>query len=1504
MKILPTTLLILFLQAFFESNAQCVETVNELRIEKLPSCSYIINIEGIIAPPVNGQVVLRGSSPFFLRAASSTYKSPSPEKNFIRTETYRRSKFQLPGVPSHFVKSTRYEYFDGLGALEQSIDVAASPTQGDLIAFTQNDAFGRSPRNHLPYTYKSKSNGAFRDSALHEQISFYLSTKAVAADSSPYAVSIFDDSPLNIVKSSYSYGWRWHTALPSTNIVNVNRAGEVLRFTFGSDGLPLASNSYFPAGTLTISTKRDESGVKAKVFKDFLGTTVCQWTMSGTEQLKTYNIHNERGQLVFVFPPEAMKRISQYQSSSDKQVFLDTWCFQLRYDKFGRIIEKKVPGAGWVYFVYDRWDRVTLSQDPNQRLRNEWSFTKFDIYNRPIATGVVAGTRSEMETGAAANNNRFEERSRSSIGYTNRTFPSHTEQMLLTITYYDDYNFLTYPSWDIENVSLSPRPESGIVDLAELLYKIDPALIVLPIVRGHATARKVKLSDKGTFKWLNQVNYYNRRYQIVQTVSENHLGGTDVVSKKLDPSSGLVQVSLLIHTAPSRPSLSVRETFVYDDQDRLLKVRHRVNDQPEIIMASNKYNEIGQLIEKNLHSEDNTTFLQSIDYRYNIQGWVTHINNSSLSNDGIYNDDTNDLFGLEILFNDSVQINNGAFASRRHYDGNVSAVKWRTNTKGRGISLQERIYGFEYDDFKRFRQSYYAVLSGGAWKANPSMFNEKIVSYDHNGNIGGAGVGGLVRNGTSNGRSTVIDNLSYRYSGNQLQNVRDMTSHKYGFSDLPAVDASIDEYRYDANGNLVEDMNKAITSITYNQLNLPVRIEFTRVSPVRTDEILYAYDALGNKLRKRIVIGGKTVWTSDYINGIRYDNDSLTCFGTSEGRVIYDGREFSYEYFLKDHQSNTRVVCGLYRSTNTFLATMENAMGKQEETVYGFANVSETRSVGNNFTESSDKVLVPDKSARCNGFSTGDIPAMPVGPAKRLGVSSGDVVYAEVYARFNNVRTNAKDIAPAIFAGFVNNAFKITPTENPALYQNMTNQAPLVTSKLAYASNVPKGYLVLMFFDKQSNFIRAQAHGISENAFQSFEKLTLSFTAERDGDVFIYVANESAALASADVFFDDLYIVHESAKKEPQVLQASDYYPLGLPFNQYNKDRLRRVFRNSEWVYEPFVRNRVLFQGQELEKDLGLGWYQFKYRMHDPAIGRFASVDPLAGDYVHLSPYSFSGNNLLNAVELEGLEPKYVFEMMKRFSPVAVKIDLSFNSHETFFGWNISYGLPKSLPFSYRREFGKTYRTYDILQRGRVVESRSAVETSYLFGLVSYQTTTYERPGVVDKSGFRHDTSQKTGMITIGGAMVNLQYENDWQPSVLRTIGDPFGIHEETNTDMFGTAAMSVNAGFLSFGFKLGTGDPGPEGRLHTSHVLGGKAGTYTPYTAGETDFDPNRYRLGLVYFGAGPLQIGINNESNRHLIQNKIVHDHMLEPSPWFQPLPANDQLYFGWSLGTTTQW
>jgi RHS repeat-associated protein len=105
-----------------------------------------------------------------------------------------------------------------------------------------------------------------------------------------------------------------------------------------------------------------------------------------------------------------------------------------------------------------------------------------------------------------------------------------------------------------------------------------------------------------------------------------------------------------------------------------------------------------------------------------------------------------------------------------------------------------------------------------------------------------------------------------------------------------------------------------------------------------------------------------------------------------------------------------------------------------------------------------------------------------------------------------------------------------------------------------------------------------------------------------------------------EVYFDDFKVTQT---KSP-VIQSEDYYPFGLTFNSYTRE-------NS-------LINKFKFQSQEHIDDLGLNWDSFKWRNHQPDIGRFFNVDPLADKYVYNSPYAFSENQVVAHRELEGLE--------------------------------------------------------------------------------------------------------------------------------------------------------------------------------------------------------------------------------------------------------------------------
>ena len=107
---------------------------------------------------------------------------------------------------------------------------------------------------------------------------------------------------------------------------------------------------------------------------------------------------------------------------------------------------------------------------------------------------------------------------------------------------------------------------------------------------------------------------------------------------------------------------------------------------------------------------------------------------------------------------------------------------------------------------------------------------------------------------------------------------------------------------------MISDLNKGIIDISYNHLNLPNHIGFGQ-NTTETKSINYVYSTTGTKLRKQTIIGGSDAIKTDYIGIFVYEEDELQFIQTSEGRLVpNENGGFKYEYAIKDHLGNTRVM--------------------------------------------------------------------------------------------------------------------------------------------------------------------------------------------------------------------------------------------------------------------------------------------------------------------------------------------------------------------------------------------------------------------------------------------------------------------------------------------------------------------------------------------------------------------------------------------------------------------
>jgi RHS repeat-associated protein len=113
-------------------------------------------------------------------------------------------------------------------------------------------------------------------------------------------------------------------------------------------------------------------------------------------------------------------------------------------------------------------------------------------------------------------------------------------------------------------------------------------------------------------------------------------------------------------------------------------------------------------------------------------------------------------------------------------------------------------------------------------------------------------------------------------------------------------------------------------------------------------------------------------------------------------------------------------------------------------------------------------------------------------------------------------------------------------------------------------------------------------------------------------------------------------------------------------------DTLRKIGRHA---YSTVTGKAYRFgvQGQDKDDEIHGATgssVSFEYRMHDPRVGRFLSMDPLASHYPFYSPYSFSGNRVIDAVELEGLEPGVLFGSHEQFQITSLEKNVNYKVFE------------------------------------------------------------------------------------------------------------------------------------------------------------------------------------------------------------------------------------------------
>ena len=1195
-------------------------------------------VAGLLTIAVLMQTGMYAQSP---RTVPADYPTGIPV-NYIRTWDAAAPEPNEAALVTRPVKDVKQatQYFDGLGRPLQTVMKegsleTSSQAKGDMVSAAEYDAFGREQFKYLPFV-STATDGLFKMNPFAQQATFMTSQYGTQSETFFYNQTNFEASPLNRTDKAMAPGNSWvgssrgvemkywiNTVIDDVKKWNVADVAN----SFGTYSI----NGAYPAGELYKNVTVDEHGKQVVEFKDKEGKVILkkvQLTAAAdngnginyTGWLCTYYIYDDLNNLRCVIQPEAVKTLAIAGFANCTPLgdggILGEQCFRYEYDARNRMIKKKVPGAGEVWMVYDARDRLVMTQDANMRSvsQQKWMYTTYDELNRPVSAGLITDPVNYNNHTAHLN-----------AAYNSTAYPNvaaYTGEEL-TKTFYDDYSWLGSYS--------NPLPAAY---NASYNNHFQPVNNLFPYpqtntqsfqLKGMATGSRIKVLGSSTY--LYTVSFYDTKGRVIQVQSTNITGGTDIATTQYTwAGQPLVMVQRQEKQGSGAQTSVVVSQMTYDDLGRVVKTEKKVSNtlvngnamSSYKTIAQNEYDKPGQLKKKLLGTNATATgALETENFDYNIRGWMLGMNRD-------YARDANSTnwFGFDLGYDKANNnIIGGQTYNNPQYNGNIEGTVWKS--KGDG---EKRKYDFSYDAANRILSADFNQYTGGSFNKTANIdFSMSGMSYDANGNILAMSQKGWKITG-----STFIDQLTYNYmpNSNKLLNVIDASNdagtklgdfrtsllHPTQSKTITTVD-----YTYDANGNLKKDLNKdigtaAVEDIVYNYLNLPQSITVRTTNGAVKGTIAYTYDAAGNKLQKTVTETGQTTKITLYLTGVIYENDILQFIGHEEGRMRPGTTGFSYDYFIKDHLGNVRVVLTEEQQTDMYpAATLEPATITNESIYYG--NLTNTQlNKPSFFTDPLYPNSGNTKVARVKNTGT----TQKVGPNMILKVMAGDSYNIRVASGWSsasaatnsntNVITDLLSLLSSSAAGA--SGGKATAAELQSAGSGLNSALTSFANSQTTSGTKPKAYINWILLDEQfkvvtgsSGFEQVGASGATTIHVKN------NIAINKSGYLYVYTSNDATNI---DVYFDNLQVTHIRGS----LTQEQSFYPFGLEI---------RGLSSSALAFGSPGNQRLKFNGIEQNNDFDLNMYDAHYRNLDPQIGRFWQLDPKPNET--FSSYAAMANN-------------------------------------------------------------------------------------------------------------------------------------------------------------------------------------------------------------------------------------------------------------------------------------
>lgn len=1200
---------------------------------------------------------------------------------------------------------------------------------GDLVAFATYDAYGKVIKEHLPYPAFPET-GKKKSSPVTQQELFYSNT---FGEPSPYDAIGYDNSPENRIINVKSPGASGAAGSGNQVIHDINGVDDEVvlwKISTAAGAIPVKFGNY-PANTLFKKITIDEEGKKFIEYTNISGQQILvktqlddQPTAGHTGWICTYNIYDNFGLLRYQLQPEAVKWLQQNAwnfSATGGATVLGELCFAYDYDERGRNTYKKIAGAAAMYMLYDLRGRLVFTQDGNQRAKPvpEWMAYLYDALDRnlesylyktaktvqqlqtDIQNAQVTTTVVESDPSSPLVNLEVSTRVGGGALYTakhsieflpgfessvNDAFIAEIDPGIAAPATSYAYTTVGSPvsSTDLSNPAVCTLLKSNFYDHHAFpgnrlfdhgFNNLSAGVAGEPIQAGSRTTGLLtgtKVRVLGTDHFLITTIYYDEKGRIVQAARENIKGGFDIRTNQY-AFDGRLLTSDERHTAANTAfsNFSTITKNSFDRIGRLTAIDKKFGTNSFRTILSVGYDEFGRIKWKKLdpgYIGAGKQELETLVYSYNIHGEITGVNKDyALKTSGQYNKWGN-FFGFCLGYENT----NGLFTQAK-LNGKVAGVIWNTQ----GDDAQRR-YDFGYDNAGRLINASFSEkkTASASWSNAELDFSVSgqggKINYDLNGNLLS-----MIHKGVLPGQTSPIevDNLVYAYASlsNKLVRVTDqggLGTANGGLGDFKdGNNTGQDDYLYDANGNLIADLNKLVkgagggAGISYNFMDKPEEIRIEGKGMLKI-----VYDADGNRLQRIYTPTGGSAVTTSYAGAFVYRGDVLQFINFEEGRIriveavsqtngldflqldgnldIPGGKRGAFDYFIRDYQDNVRMVLTEEVHTGSNICTNEPDRADIEEPLFGEVNESGVPTASNEVKARFNVSGIPGQSVN-NGWQhtgignyvsrVGNLAFSKVGPNSLLKVMAGDVLSATSIYYYKNPVVNtsgATTLTTSILQSLVQ-AITGSPVVAPEAKAGAASIGTALAASSLFTAAIapdagnssgaqPKAYLSMVFFDERFNVVGegTESVRVTQSGNGAAPLVLSDIRAPKNGYVYIYLSNES----DEHVYFDNFQVVHAHG----HILEENHYYAYGLRIAGISSRKLSPSNDGD-------ARNQYLYNDKELFEDGDLNWYDYGFRNYDPQTGRFLQLDPLSDEFPSYSGYHYAGCDPISNIDWMGL---------------------------------------------------------------------------------------------------------------------------------------------------------------------------------------------------------------------------------------------------------------------------